>query len=275
VKERVITFGTGAALVGVVTEPALGMAPDGAPAVLFLNSGLIHRVGPNRLYVRMARAMADRGMVAFRFDHSGIGDSRAATDRLSITDRWVAEIRASMDMLESTTDARRFVLVGNCSGAAAAYLTGEADPRVVALGLINPQGRRILRYYLRLVTGNPASWRRLTGGRAKLPRLRIRAWRGSRASDGGPRRSHSFVEGLSSLAERGVDLMLACSEWDPGYDFFLRKHREQLLRPGLRERIALEVVEGANHDLGLVANQDRLLRLVERWVATLQETRWR
>ena len=44
-------------LVGISTRPSTGLDPA-LPAVVFLNSGIIHRIGPNRLYVRLARALA-------------------------------------------------------------------------------------------------------------------------------------------------------------------------------------------------------------------------
>ena len=42
-----------------------------------MNAGSIHRVGPNRSFVRMARRFADLGYPVLRMDLSGIGDSPA------------------------------------------------------------------------------------------------------------------------------------------------------------------------------------------------------
>lgn len=271
--ERALAFGDDRSLAGVVTDPGPAAETDALPAVIFLNSGLMHRVGPNRLYVRLARRLAEQGFRSLRFDLSGIGDSRAARDRLSIRERWVAETRSAMDVLAAENGAASFVLIGNCSGAAASFLTAHEDVRVVGLGLINLQGRKVLRHYLRLVTASPVSWRRLLHGRAKVPTLRFL----SRQVVGGSgrRQPPSFVRGLTSLAQRGVYLLLVNSEWDSGYDYFHRKHRPAFDGAPLAGRVVMDVVPGANHDLGLVANQDRLVSSVDRWMSCLRDTVWR
>jgi len=270
--ERAVVFGADRSLAGIVTSAAAGAADTPFPTVIFLNSGLMHRVGPNRLYVRLTRRLAEMGFPALRFDLSGIGDSRAAANRLSIRERWVDECRAAMDTMAVETGAQRFVLAGNCSGAAASYLTAREDARVVGLGLINLQGPPGLRYYLRLAAGSLVGWRRLLHGRAKIPGLRFV---GRLVVGGGtPRRTPSFVDGLNDLAERGVDMLLVNSEWDPGYDFFHGKQRPHLERGAMRERVRLDVIPGANHDLSLVANQDRLVESVLGWAARMRDARW-
>ncbi len=80
--ERIVKIGKPQPLVGLLTEP---VNPDpGAPAVLILNSGVMHHVGTCRMSVRLARAFADQGVAALRFDFSGIGDSpsRSGSARL-------------------------------------------------------------------------------------------------------------------------------------------------------------------------------------------------
>jgi hypothetical protein len=272
--ERTMVFGTNRSLSGIATDATSGLANDPFPTVIFLNSGLMHRVGPNRLYVRLARRLSQMGLPSLRFDLSGIGDSRPAADRLKIRERWVAECRAAMDAMAVETGARNFVLAGNCSGAAAAFLTARADDRVVGLGLINLQGPRVLRYYLRLVAGSLVSWRRLFHGSAKLPTLRS-VGRQTVGSAGSGRSSSSLIRGLDHLAERGVDMLLVNSEWDAGYDYFHGKQRPQLERGAMRERIHLDVLPGANHELSLVANQDRLVDSIVSWAGRMQDARWR
>ena len=73
-REKAVRFGSSASLVGVVTEAATGTAAADRPAFLFLNSGILHRVGSCRMHVRMARALSAAGFDCLRFDYSGIGD---------------------------------------------------------------------------------------------------------------------------------------------------------------------------------------------------------
>jgi hypothetical protein len=47
-------------LVGVLTK-ADEESDTSRPTVVFLNAGMVHRVGPNRLHVRLARGRAPRG----------------------------------------------------------------------------------------------------------------------------------------------------------------------------------------------------------------------
>ena len=61
-------------LVGVVTHPADVEVDKSSPAFLLLNAGSVHHVGPNRLYVKIARRLASLGFVALRFDFAGVGD---------------------------------------------------------------------------------------------------------------------------------------------------------------------------------------------------------
>ena len=54
--EQTFRFGDNEGLIGTVTLPEDGRRAD--VAVLWLNSGVIPRVGPHRLHVRLARAVA-------------------------------------------------------------------------------------------------------------------------------------------------------------------------------------------------------------------------
>src|SRR5262245_46637148 len=97
-REEAIRFGARQELIGVVTAP--DQPVESLPAVLFLNAGLIHHVGPSRLYVRLARRLTALGFVTLRFDFSGIGDSGARTDALSIEQAFFADMRHAMNYLK-------------------------------------------------------------------------------------------------------------------------------------------------------------------------------
>lgn len=165
-RERALRFGETAELVGVVTEPAPD-AGEGLPAVILLNAGILHRVGPSRMNVRIARRLATDGFASLRFDFSGIGDSEPRPDRLAFDESSVQEIREAMDHLERTRGTEEFVLVGLCSGADAALQGSLADERVVGLVPIDGHAYRTWRYYLhrylpRLLRAE--SWKNLLTG---------------------------------------------------------------------------------------------------------------
>lgn len=134
-KEKVILFGKNNNLVGILTEN--GKA-TGNPNIIFLNAGLIHRVGPNRIYVHLAREVAKYGYTSFRFDFSGIGDSdplAGEDDPFEI--QAVAEVKKAMDYLEMISNIKKFIIFGICSGADIALKAAVNDKRVVGLILIN------------------------------------------------------------------------------------------------------------------------------------------
>ena len=266
-REVAALFGEGRGLVGVVTpaerrEPA--MVP---PTAIVFNSGAVHRIGPNRLSVRLARMLATHGVSTLRFDLSGIGDSKPRRDRSALTESWVTEALAAMEMLADSRGADRFLLMGNCSGAAAAYLAAHADPRVVSLVLINPNVPETLRYYLRLALTNRNSWRRLAAGTGKLrtlvDRLRLRPAAAPKTAQ--PK--HDVLAGLQALARRGVDMLIVVCEWDPSYDHFHWTLRRELARPPLRDRVRLAIVPRSNHDFSMLASQERLIGIVDQWSA--------
>lgn len=145
--ERVLRFGAHNALVGILTE-ALGSAADPQrPAVIFLNSGVLHRVGACRWHVQLARALSAAGFHCLRFDFSGIGDSEQRRDALPFEQSAVLETREAMDRIQRVTGTQRFVLMGLCSGADMAHATALEDTRVVGLHVVDAWSYRTAAFY--------------------------------------------------------------------------------------------------------------------------------
>lgn len=147
-REKALRFGTGSSLVGVLTEAAAGTSAEGRPGVVFLNSGILHRVGSCRLHVRLARAMSAAGFHALRFDYSGIGDSDQRRDSLPFEESAVLETKEAMDYLEKAKGVKKFILVGLCSGADMAHDTALRDERVAGLMLLDAWAYQNSGYYL-------------------------------------------------------------------------------------------------------------------------------
>lgn len=146
----------------MLTRPSETGAPR--PGLILLNGGIIHRVGPNRLYVELARHVADGpGHAVLRFDLAGIGDSDAprSTDlRASVA----ADIRDAIDHVSTTLAHPRVVVGGLCSGADNAFATALSDPRVVGVILLDPTTFKTWGFHLRALLArarDPVSWRRL------------------------------------------------------------------------------------------------------------------
>jgi pimeloyl-ACP methyl ester carboxylesterase len=108
-------------------------------AILMLNVGGNYRIGPGRIYVKMARSLAALGYRALRFDLAGIGDSRTGAnfsfDSLYSRDS-TAEVREAIDCL-AAKGCKKFYLLGICSGSFVAFQTALGDPRVTGQILMN------------------------------------------------------------------------------------------------------------------------------------------
>jgi len=150
-REKGVRFGTGNALVGVLTEAAAGSPSEGRPGVIFLNSGILHRVGSCRLHVRLARALSAAGFHALRFDYSGIGDSDQRRDSLPFEESAVLETKEAMDYLAKAKGVQKFILIGLCSGADMAHETAVADPRVSGLVMLDAWAYKTFAYQVRRI----------------------------------------------------------------------------------------------------------------------------
>lgn len=137
--EEAVQFGEGGRLCGILTLPASPSTdPRERPVFVFLNSGFLHRVGPHRLYVRLARELSRLGFHSLRVDLSGKGDS---PQRAGLANRQTeaADHKDIVQGLESRLGRRvTLVLAGLCSGADDAIRLTSNDDRVVGLFLLDP-----------------------------------------------------------------------------------------------------------------------------------------
>ncbi|MCK8516796.1 alpha/beta hydrolase [Methylonatrum kenyense] len=272
-REVVVHFGDNEALEAILTVPYKATDNLDRPTFVFLNSGLLHRVGPNRLHVTMARELAVTGIRSLRLDLSGVGDSPASGGTHSIAERWAGETVQAMDHLETRYGDSRFVLLGNCSGAAISLIAAARDSRVVGAALVNLQGpRTYLRYYLRLAVRKPAIWLRLLGGGARyrdlLNSLRgLLAGRGDKSVDE-ETRAFDLDGTLNSLVRHRTQVLMVYCAWDPSLDFYRLKLRPKLEQTIPATHLRTEIIPGMNHDFSLLGGQQTLRRIVRDWAAS-------
>lgn len=144
-KETICQFGNGSGLVGILTQPSDASKSNG-PVVVLLSAGLLHRVGPFRLYISLARKLADAGVSSLRFDLSGVGDSENSQMTASIEERTLADIRAAYDFLGEQHGLHEFVIGGLCSGADDAFRAALEDDRVVGSFQLDGMGYRTKKF---------------------------------------------------------------------------------------------------------------------------------
>jgi dienelactone hydrolase len=268
--EQAVLLGSRKSLVGVVTSPA--SARGDLPTVVILNAGIIHRPGPNRLNVLLARALASAGCVVLRFDLSGIGDSEPRADGLPPLEASLADIREVLDWLESTRRAQRIVLIGLCSGGDHAALYGGSDSRVVGAVLIDPSMPHTRGYYLRHYG------RRL---------LRLRSWFSlattalsslrsadktseTHVDDLGPNVNapevRMFLErGYQAAVDQGVQILTVLT----GGREHLHNYRDQLVDAfdsvSFGTSLRVEYFGDADHTFDAETERTRLINLIVEW----------
>lgn len=266
ISERVLRLGEHRTLVAVASAPP---TPRGAPAVLLVNAGVIHRVGPHRLHVRLARRLARAGHLSLRMDLSGIGDSGAVPDRLSFRASSVADIRTAIDHLAAEGPATRVIVFGICSGADNALAAAEADPRIVGLILIDPPCYTSARARLRALRSrlrNPAVWATLPAKLLKRLRARLSPpAEAAHASSGSrqPPALEDYRRQLAGLVARDVRILSVYSSAQ-GVRY---NHADQLYEwfPELRGKLDSLYYPDANHTFTEIAQQTALISAVMDW----------
>jgi pimeloyl-ACP methyl ester carboxylesterase len=289
-KEEALLFGHRGSLVGVMTDPPETEAGRNLPAVLLLNAGIVHRVGPNRLYVKIARMLAAMGFVALRFDFSGIGDSGVPGNALPFAERAIQETQEAMSHVSTLRGIKRFVLMGICSGATVSFRTACRDPRVAGVVLINARGHlhdandrsdayirnhTLARHYMRLAlfsSFRAKNWMKAITGKVDYLDVIKRLTAGSRigslfAHKGKVTGEAGRVAGdLRSLSERKVRLLNIYSEGDEGLDYLHVILGDKLTEWRASGSLRLEMIEGANHTFTLIWSQEHLLKVLRGWM---------
>lgn len=278
--EEVVRLGDDDHVVSILTLPDAALDPS-TPAVLVLNAGVLHRVGPHRLHVALARRLAGLGLPVLRLDLSGIGDSSAGAASMSFRESSVADTRAAMDLLGQRLGTRRFVLFGVCSGADNAMAAAAVDDRVVGLVLIDSYSYATTKSGLRADLAKArrlasprefAAWtsRRLGSVGARLMGSGPHAERSAASASGEPTQEgrvapplETYRSMVSGFLERNVAMLMVFSG-------VLRERyndADQIFEwwPEARGRIERAYFPKSNHTFTTLAMQADLIGTVAAW----------
>jgi alpha/beta superfamily hydrolase len=293
VYESTLRFGHGS-LFGVVTEPA-AHAETRLPAIVLSNAGSAHHVGPNALYVQLARALAGEGFRVLRFDLPGLGDSvlddRDGEENVPYQPDGSRTIDCGISALANLCGARTFVVMGLCSGAHAAFHAAIDLPHrdIVEALLINPltyayrpgmpldapsdahAGRwqryrqsmtslRGWRKLLRPETSVTAIARDVVTRAAFVLKDRLRPF----ASGGGASTDSPVARALEHLASRGQHVTIVCSQFDPGHDLLALEAGAVVRRLTKTQQLTLRTIDGANHTFDARAARHTLIQTIAR-----------
>jgi len=274
-------------LFGILAEP-VELAPANICAVL-LNSGAIRRIGPNRMWVEIARRWAARGVATVRIDLEGIGDADGDSGPYEDTgklysDTLTDQTLAVLDALEQRGLPPRFLLSGLCSGAFWSFHAALRDDRVRAAFMLNLRAvfwddsldaARDARRAAKLLRGTGVSWRKAlraisVARLAGLARVTIRTITGL------PRRAamrraeaRRVDDAFDRLRDTGKTALFVFSNGEDLHEELEQAgHFDELERwPNMR----LERAPGWDHDLRPPTSQKRAHEIVDEALERLLE----
>jgi dienelactone hydrolase len=269
-REEILQFGDNARLLGILTLPSLPLQQTPKlPVFVFLSCGVLHRVGPLRLYVRLARTLATWGFSSLRVDLSGRGDSSGRPE-LRNEQTLLADYKEIVSILEARLGQSQFVLSGLCSGADNALVLAQSDQRVIGLLLMDPtfnpdDGFRLRKFLRRL--RNPARyldpmnyvlWRKLKAALLIEPPLMI----------GDPptrERSRAAFQAICERKGRALTVFTSSAS-KQGYTKLGQLARTMSL-PGYEQFCGERFFSTAGHTFDLEHHRRRLLDEVQQWAA--------
>ncbi len=261
VREVVRRFGPDEQLVGIVSQPAAAAATS----VVILNAGVLHRVGPHRLHVVLARRLAERGFPTLRLDLGGIGDSIPSSHAATFRESAVADTRMAMSGLATP----RCVLFGVCAGADNALATAQVDDRVAGIVLVDPYVYPSRQSKLRHLRARLAGMTPIetVGWGIGYVEQRLRRVAAPAAPGGGREYPPiaDFRHQLGALVAKGVQILAVYSgTHGPKYN-----HADQLFEwfPELRGRIECVYHPAANHTFTELEAQAELIGVVDTWIS--------
>lgn len=286
-----------------------GMLHRPAPAaargvcVLLLSPGIKGRVGPHRLYLKLAAPLTAAGFHVLRYDFYGLGDSEGELAERVMADmynsiqggRYVDDTIAAMDWMAAQHGVARFIGSGLCGGSITALLAAVRDRRLEGLlgiglpstleggaenfdrflsrGQLREEGRTYLAKIFRA-----GAWRRFLTGQSGY-RLILRSIRelvlpsksAAPPTEPGAVRDNAnplFAPAFLKLLESRRPILLNFSSGDRHRFNFGEKFEERYARDIARigHPCDIHVIEGANHVMSDGRWIEELLRATMAWL---------
>ncbi|HEY2780405.1 MAG TPA: alpha/beta fold hydrolase [Steroidobacteraceae bacterium] len=257
--------------------------------VVMLNGGATSHIGPNRMYVELARRWAARGYFVLRLDLAGLGDSATRPGQSGnevYPPGALDDVSAAINFLRREFGVEHVTLAGLCAGAYHALRSAISGLHVNTVLLVNPltfywkQGSKLSDVQDAEVLAIPGiyaekvlsfkSWRKVISGRINLWRVLMIFLRRAMMTAGSTVRDMSRLLKiklpqdlgweLQSLAERGVRVVFLFARGDVGRDL-LRVQGGSAVR-SIGDRCRVHVIDGADHIFSQGAARKELLTLL-------------
>lgn len=269
--------------------------PRDTAVILLTGGGFIPMTHRNRMWVRLARALAAERFPVLRFDYHGIGESTGTVTQYWLDRPFVEDLQGAIAWVRRQP-ITRLVLVGSCFGARTILSASDRIPELSAAVLLSPPLRGhglgegaatrfaeelTLVDYLRRA-GRARVIRRVLDARwrdayVRMARVKfshlVRAWRSAdRAAAPGTERlawvSRKFLEPLRTLARRPVRLLFLYGADEEFYQEFHRALSGEL-SGFLQEadgRFEVRTVAGILHGFTTVQMQSLAIAQTFDWI---------
>ena len=261
-QERAFRFGRAQHMIGIAGVPE---RPAETPGVIVLNAGLVHRIGPFRLHVELARRLNACGYPTLRFDLSTVGDSAASEESQTREQQVCADVDDAMTLLGEQAGCTRFVVIGLCSGAQNAHTVACVDPKIAGAVFLDGYAYRTFGYKLRRYLPkllDPASWRRALTHRQRS----VEVAAGEAVFSVAPLPIAVVRQDLTGMLARGLKLCLIYSGGISNYFNHARQFRECFGRLVGHPNISTHFFAETDHTYILTGDRRRLIETIERWI---------
>jgi pimeloyl-ACP methyl ester carboxylesterase len=275
--EETIRFGRSLHLVGTITRPdARASAPPPQVVALLTNAGVISRIGPRRINVKIAQHLATSGIPSFRWDLSGLGDSGRSTQADGVGDQFVRDTEDAMQAVSTLLRIDSFLMIGFCSGAQVAFQTALRDDRLRGLVLFDHlkfrTHRSTIRWWLKRCRALGPSG--LMAWLARTAVKGIRSLRGAGKEDDlsldvpdewDPSRNE-YASLVLTLIKRDVRLLFVYSGSFPRIFNYAGQFHDLFSEFGITRHAQSVFLPNTDHLITPPAEQARLIDLIGAWV---------
>ncbi len=291
------TPGDGGLLFSIETRP-VGRAPNSTWMVLLTGRAVRH-IGPNRIWVRIARELAAKGFASLRLDGRSVGDSDGAGNGLMPNEEYYQEhiyddVEKVMGIAVAQ-GAKKFLMTGICSGATASYQIAWRRSDVGAIVLLNllqlrhdpeDDDRAVVQQavkfglrkelwtnldnYRRLFkVGLSPQMRKVIFSSAVLlsPLRKLVSLVKSKVQRGDP---DYVVKGFNELAQKPVEIDVFLSQGDLSVNFLERHFGPDLAKLG-RDRIRVHRVHHTDHTIRSLFAQEQFFEVLRAALARIAE----
>ena len=107
--------------------------PSVKKCVIMLNSGMVNRTGPQRVYWAFANQACQQNIAVIRVDLAGVGDSVAEIGETHFDNHRKEDVNAVFEYAKSRWPSAKIILQGICAGARVAFKAASTNKDIAGL----------------------------------------------------------------------------------------------------------------------------------------------